>query len=94
MYACVRSSYILNLLPLYPDFHSTLTSSAQEAVPPPQDDSEEDRQLLKGYSCTLDVRPPPLSLDDLEVWEESEKKRSKQLSVMSPLRGLKDARCG
>eukprot|EP00731_Ephydatia_muelleri_P031702 Em0023g209a len=69
----------------------TLTSSAQEAVPPPQDDSEEDRQLLKGYSCTLDVRPPPLSLDDLEVWEESEKKRSKQLSVMSPLRGLKDA---
>ncbi|KAL5457050.1 hypothetical protein EMCRGX_G034285 [Ephydatia muelleri] len=69
----------------------TLTSSAQEAVPPSQDDSEEDRQLLKGYSCTLDVRPPPLSLDDLEVWEESEKKRSKQLSVMSPLRGLKDA---
>lgn len=49
---------------------------------------------MKSYCTTLDVKPPPLSLDDLEVWEESEKKRSKQLSVLSPLRGLKDARYG
>ena len=71
-----------------------LCSSPDTVTVPGRD--EEDRQLMMAY-CTLpDVRPA-LTLGHLEEWEESEKKRSKQLSTsmegMSPLRGLTNGRC-